>query len=156
MESVKTFPNDSKQMTPSRHQHGLHTLQERSQGGKAEPLDACLVYFLHDSCKELAHMCSDVYDFGASDRHLVNALKHLPAMEFQMRFLDKQFLIFGFFPLLQSTEWQRHRSLLGLQNAGSVTLRLLCEENILLRPFGQRGFMCSFISHPCFKIILCS
>lgn len=61
MESVKTFPNDSKQTTPSSHQHGLRILQERSQEGKAEPLDACLVYFLHNSSKELVHICFAVY-----------------------------------------------------------------------------------------------
>lgn len=87
--------------------------------------------------------------FGGSNRHLFNALKHLPAMEFQKHFLDK----LGFFPRCKSQS-DESRFLLGLRNAGSVTLSLLSKENILLRPFGQHGFMCSFISHSCFKIIL--
>lgn len=95
--------------------------------------------------------------FDASDRHLFSALKHLPTKEFQMHSLDKRvFCVFFFAFPLQITEWQKYRSLLGLRNAGSVTLRLLCKENILLRPFGQHGFMRSFISRPCFKIILFS
>lgn len=88
--------------------------------------------------------------FGASGRHLFNALKHLLAMAFQMHFLDKHFSFHC------KSLRQKHRSLPELQNAGSVTQRLLCKENILLRPFGQHGFMHSFISHPCFKIILFS